>query len=146
MRLTLYADYALRVLIYLGAMQAERATVGDIARSYGVSKNHLMKVVQELGRLGYVETMRGKGGGLRLAQDPADIRLGEVVRHIEPDFNLVQCFGAGKPRCRIEPQCRLRPILAGALGAFLSVLDRHTLAELVEPRGDLFALLSEAAA
>ena len=146
MCLSVYADYSLRVLIYLGLKRDGRATVGDIARAYGVSKNHLMKIVQELGRLGYVETVRGKGGGLRLAKEPERISLGEVGRGVEPDFWLVQCFGAAAPRCRIEPECLLRPVVAEALDAFLSVRDGRTLADIVAPPERLADLLFHKAA
>lgn len=146
MRLTVYADYSLRVLVYLGLKRDGLATIGEIARDYGISKNHLMKVVQELGRLGYVETVRGKGGGLRLAREPQDLRLGEIVRQVERDFDLVQCLGGEAPRCRIEPACLLRSIVQEALEAFLASLDRHTLADLIEPRNRLLPLLFESAA
>lgn len=141
MRLTVYTDYALRVLIYLGLQGPELATVGEIARGYGISKNHLMKVVQELGRLGYVETVRGKGGGLRLAKAPHEIRVGDVVRHVESDFALVQCFGDGVPRCRIERACVLRSVFDEARHAFEAVLDKYTLADLIAPGGRLTRLL-----
>lgn len=139
MRLTSFTDYTLRVLIYLGAHQGENhlATIGDIAAAYGISENHLMKVVHQLGQQGYVETVRGKGGGIRLARKPALINLGEVVRAAEDDLAIVECFQPGNDRCPIAPTCALQGVLRGALDAFLNVLDRRTLADLLRPRQQL---------
>lgn len=142
MRLTAYADYALRVLMYLGVKQDGLATIAEIAAAYGISESHLTKVVQALGRLGYVETLRGRGGGLRLAQDPQQVRLGEVVRRMEPDFALVPCFAADGPHCRIECSCLLKEVFRDALDAFMATLDQRTLADLLGPRARLAALLS----
>lgn len=141
MQLTRYSDYALRVLIYL-ALEPERlATIEEIAGSYGISRAHLMKVVHELGLRGYVETLRGRGGGLRLGRRPEDVRVGEVVRATEENLALVDCFDPGA-RCAIEPACALRSALHEALGAFLAVLDGYTLADLVaRRRGALGRLL-----
>jgi Rrf2 family nitric oxide-sensitive transcriptional repressor len=143
MRLTVYTDYALRVLMYLGVQPADRlATIGELASSYGVSRNHLMKVVHDLGVAGYVETVRGHKGGLRLKRRPQDIGLGEVIRHTEPDLDLVPCFGAQGGGCAITPGCRLRTALDRARAAFLEVLDGYTLADLVENEAVLRGLLS----
>lgn len=131
MRLTSYSDFALRVLMYLKARPDDRVTIRDIADAYRVSKPHLMKVVNELTRLGYVDAARGRAGGLRLGRPPAEINLGEVVRATEPDFDIVECFGPIN-RCPIVPACELRGVLASARDAFLAVLDRHTLADLAE--------------
>ena len=146
MRLTLFTDYTLRVLIYLGAHHdAERlATIGDIAAAYGISENHLMKVVHHLSKQGYLETTRGKGGGMRLARAPGEINIGAVVRDAEEDVALVQCFEAGNRHCPIESACDLRGVLARALRAFFEVLDGHTLADLLRPREKLVKILSEA--
>lgn len=146
MRLTHFTDYTLRVLIYLGMHQREEslATIGDIATAYGISENHLMKIVHHLARQGYVETIRGKGGGMRLARAPEEIRIGDVVRGTEEDLAIVECFGAGRSNCPIVPACALRGMLAGAIDAFFAVLDGRTLADLLEPRKQLVSILREA--
>ena len=146
MRLTVYTDYALRVLIYIAVHPEPRPTIGQIASSYDVSRNHLMKVVYQLGVAGYIETLRGKNGGLRLARSPQDIGLGDVVRQTEPDFDLVPCFSPAAVRCAITPACKLRSVLYQAKAAFLQVLDNFTLADLVENRAELQALLVREAA
>lgn len=140
MRLTTYTDYTLRTLIYLGLEPGRLARIADIAAGYGISENHLMKVVHQLGLAGYVETVRGKNGGLRLALAPEAINVGEVVRRMEPDLDLVPCFHPSGT-CRIRTVCTLQGILSEALGAFLAVLDRHTLADLLVPRSALAGLL-----
>lgn len=145
MRLTVYTDYALRVLMYVAVRPEERPTIAAIAASYGISRNHLMKVVFELGRAGYVETLRGKGGGLRLARPAERIVLGEVIRHTEPDLALVPCFDPVNAKCAIMPSCRLRGALHQAQAAFLDVLDGYTLADLVENREQLAEALLRAA-
>jgi Rrf2 family nitric oxide-sensitive transcriptional repressor len=143
MRLTSYTDYSLRVLMYLAVRSEEVATIEAISRAYGISKAHLTKVVHELGRAGLVETTRGRGGGLRLARRPDDIGVGEVVRRTEEKMDLVECFDSETSQCRIEPACRLRGVLGEALDAFLTTLDRYTLADLVarrrKPLSDLLA-------
>ena len=132
MRLTVYTDFSLRVLMYV-ALQPERLpTIAEIAASYGISKNHLMKVVYQLGLAGYVETVRGKNGGLRLALRPEEIILGAVVRRTEPDMALVPCFDPVNGACAITPACKLRRALHEARAAFLKVLDDYSLADLVE--------------
>jgi Rrf2 family nitric oxide-sensitive transcriptional repressor len=133
LQLTRYTDYSLRVLIYL-ALEPERlVTIEEIARSYDISRAHLMKVVHQLGLRGYVETLRGRRGGLRLARPPQTIGVGAVVRESEESLALVECFEAGSD-CAIEPACGLRGALHEALEAFLAVLDRYTLADLVARR------------
>lgn len=144
MRLTVYTDYALRVLMYLAIHPEPKPTIGEIAASYGISRNHLMKVVYELGRGGYIETVRGKGGGLRLARPEAEIGLGQLVRSTEPDFALVPCFEPVCAACAITPACRLRGALHQAQSAFLQVLDGYTLADLVENRAVLEPMLLRA--
>jgi Rrf2 family transcriptional regulator, nitric oxide-sensitive transcriptional repressor len=141
MRLTVYTDYSLRLLMYLALKDDGLATIEEIAKSYGISKNHLMKVAHQLGVAGYVDTVRGRHGGLRLAKPPKAIRLGEVVRHTEPDLAIVMCFEPVNADCAILPSCVLRKALARARAAFIDVLDEYTLSDLVRPRAPLQALL-----
>lgn len=142
MQLTRYSDYSLRVLIYLALAPERLATIEGIARSYGVSEGHLKKVVHQLGLRGYVETVRGRGGGLRLARPADEIRIGEVVRATEENLALVECMDPATSDCVIESACGLRPVLREALAAFLAVLDGYTLADLVaRRRRPLVALL-----
>jgi Rrf2 family nitric oxide-sensitive transcriptional repressor len=131
MRLNTFSDYSLRVLLYLCGQGDRLATIAEIAAAYSISENHLMKVVHQLGISGYIETVRGKGGGMRLARAPQDIVLGDVLRHTESDFSLVECFSADSA-CRIAASCRLRGVLGDALGAMFRVLDGYTLADLVD--------------
>jgi Rrf2 family nitric oxide-sensitive transcriptional repressor len=145
MRLTVYTDYALRVLMFLAVHPEPKPTIGQIATSYGISRNHLMKVVYELGLAGYIETTRGKKGGLRLARSASDISLGDLVRHTEPDMALVPCFDPVNVSCALTPACKLRGVLHQAQAAFLKVLDDHTLADLVENRLALEHLLARRA-
>ena len=142
MRLTVYTDYALRLLMYLAVKDDGLATIAEVAKSYGISKNHLMKVAHQLGVAGYVGTVRGKGGGLRLARRPQDIVIGEVVRRTEPDMALVPCFAPDDASCAIFSSCALRGVLSKARDAFLSALDGHTLADLVRSRAPLRRLLA----
>ena len=144
MRLTTFSDYSLRVLMYLGAHDAERATIGEIASAYGISENHLMKVVHHLAQEGYIETTRGKGGGMRLAREPRSINVGEVVRGTETDQKLVECFDREASECRIEAACVLRGMLGQALESFYETLERHTLADLLATKPRLHRLLARA--
>ncbi len=141
MRLTVYTDYALRMLMYV-ALNDGLATIDEIAQSYGISKNHLMKVAHQLGVAGYLTTVRGRRGGLRLAKPAKAIGLGEVVRHTEPDMAIVMCFEPINADCAILPSCVLRKALDRARGAFLEVLDDYTLSDLIRPRGQLQSLLA----
>ncbi|MEO3429325.1 Rrf2 family transcriptional regulator [Pelagibius sp. CAU 1746] len=141
MRLTVYSDYTLRVLMYLGLKGGGRATIQEISDCYGISKNHLMKIVQDLGHEGLVTTVRGKSGGLHLALPPEDICVGEVVRKTEPDFRMVECFGEGAVDCLLHGSCVLATALDEALEAFLEVLDRYTLADLIKSKRRLRQLL-----
>lgn len=142
MRMTMYTDFSLRVLIYLGAKnKGDLSTIKDISEAYGISKNHLMKVTYDLGKLGYIETIRGRGGGIRLAMEPEEINIGQVVRKTEDDFHLVECFDCQTNRCVITPACGLRRALNRALKAYLTVLDEYTLADFLNNKDVLANLL-----
>ncbi len=142
MQLSLHSDYALRVLLYLGAHEGEIVSTRQISEAYGISKNHLVRVVQTLGEHGYVELLPGRSGGIRLAVDPANIRLGDVVRQAEPNLRLVECFDKATNTCPIIRVCGLKSYLNDALQSFLATLNEHTLAEFVTPerRGKLAAV------
>ncbi len=131
MQLSKFTDYALRVLIYLGCKGDGRSTIDEIATHYGISKEHLRKIVHHLTTSGVVEGKRGRGGGLRLAYPPSEISVGEVVRQAEENFALVECFTPGEEVCRISGACRFAWMLHEALTAFLQVLDRYTLADII---------------
>jgi len=141
MRLTTFTDYSLRVLIYLGTHSNQQAAVGEIALAYGISKNHLMKVILFLADEGYVVTARGKGGGVRLRLDPERIRIGDIVRKSEADSVLVECYSPETSECRIERSCLLRGAFQKAVQAFYAVLDTYTLADLVTNHTILESLL-----
>jgi Rrf2 family nitric oxide-sensitive transcriptional repressor len=141
MRLTLYSDYALRVLMYLAVKEDGLATIDEIAKSYSISRNHLMKVVHQLGVAGYIETVRGRGGGLRLAKQVEAIGVGEVVRYTEPDLAIASCFEPVDAACAIRQCCVLRRALEKARDAFVEVLDAYTLSDLVRPRGRMLGML-----
>jgi Rrf2 family transcriptional regulator, nitric oxide-sensitive transcriptional repressor len=134
MRLTMHTDYALRMLIQLGVHNDRLVTVSETARAYQVSKNHMMKVAHRLCQEGFVKTVRGNGGGLRLAMRPSEIGLGEVVRRMENDFSLVGCFEPRCEDCRISSACLLRSALRNALRAFHETLDEYTLQDLLVTR------------
>lgn len=148
MHLTHFTDYTLRVLIFLGLQHGDDrlATIHDIAGAYGISANHLMKIVHHLSRQGYVNTVRGKGGGTRLARAPGEINLGEVVRGAEPGLVAVQCLRPGDSACPIAPVCELQHMLIRATDAYLQVLDRHTLEDLIRPKARLIRSLKNAGA
>jgi Rrf2 family transcriptional regulator, nitric oxide-sensitive transcriptional repressor len=135
MKLTRFTDYSLRVLIYLAAEPGRRATIAEIASRFDISENHLTKVVHFLGKAGWLVNVRGKGGGLELAQAPDTIRLGAVVRETEGPAVPAECFEAGGGSCVIGRVCGLRGVLGEAVAAFDAVLDSYTLADLVrQPR------------
>lgn len=138
MRLTLHTDYAMRVLLHVGARDDRLSSIAEIAQVYDVSRNHMMKVVQKLARDGFLVTQRGRNGGLRLARPAAEIGLGDVVRHAEEGFDLVDCTG-----CLVAPACTLPRVLGEATQAFLAVLDRYTLADLLTRRTDLRRLFGD---
>jgi Rrf2 family nitric oxide-sensitive transcriptional repressor len=141
MRLTRHTDNALRTLIYLAVHPDEPARISDIARRMGMSHDHLAKVVARLAQLGYVETTRGREGGVRLAKEPARINVGDVVRATEDNLTLVECFDPSTNQCPIAPACALAPALDKALTAFFAVLDDYTLADLTEKPRSLTRLL-----
>ncbi|MFC4346818.1 Rrf2 family transcriptional regulator [Kordiimonas lipolytica] len=133
MHITRYTDYSLRVLLYLAVNDKHLATIKVIADSYGISKNHLMKIVQHLSAKGYVEAVRGKNGGLRLAAKPERINIGKLVRDMEQGSPLVECFGADN-ECVITPACQLKHILAEAMESFFQTLDQYSLADMLLPK------------
>jgi Rrf2 family nitric oxide-sensitive transcriptional repressor len=140
MKLTRFTDYSLRVLIYLGVQDDGRVTIREISDAYGISRNHLMKVVSLLTRMGYLDARRGPGGGISLARPPGDIVIANVVRDMEDDLNLVECFCA-EGTCAIKPVCGLRQALRKALNAYLETLEDYTLCDLLEPRQPLMRAL-----
>ena len=173
MRLTNYTDYALRSLIYLAVKPAPQAlaNISDIADSYNISKSHLTKIIHQLGQLGYIDSVRGKNGGIRLARAPKDINLGVLIKQFEPDFALVECFATTLPNdnssqnneatqkglpitlieesknaasvgCVISPACQLKAVFFEALNAFINVLERYTLADIINNKDELNTLLS----
>ena len=129
MQLTLYTDYTLRVLVYLARHSQDSITITELAEYYNVSRNHLVKVVHNLAQLGYIHTMRGKGGGMRLAVDPDKVTIGEIVRKVEPNFDIVECFDRQKNNCVIDPICTLKGALWQAKNEFLAALDRYPLSQ-----------------
>ena len=141
MRLTQFSNFAIRVLMYAAVKGSTPSAVPEMARAYGVSYDHLRKVAAELCRLGYLETVRGRAGGVRLARPPAAIRIGEVIRQTEGSGNLVECFDPATNRCPLPAVCQLRRALHEALSAFFSVLDRYTLADFVRAPDALTPLL-----
>ncbi|HXC60749.1 MAG TPA: Rrf2 family transcriptional regulator [Steroidobacteraceae bacterium] len=141
MKLTLYTDFGLRMLIALAVSPGERSTVSAVSGAYGISRHHLVKVVGRLAALGYVETLRGKGGGVRLARRPAQISIGQVVRDMEAELGVVECLEDDGGHCVVAPACRLKSMLRDATGKFLAELDGYTLAEVVTARAPLARLL-----
>ena len=136
MQLTRYTDYAVRVLLHVGARdEGSLSSIGEIAQVYDISRNHLMKVVQDLGQAGFLTTVRGRGGGLKLGRPAGEITIGAIVRHTEGGFDLVDCR-----TCLIAPACSLPKILNEAVTAFLGVLDRYTLADVLNRKADLRGL------
>ncbi|MDF2467306.1 MAG: Rrf2 family transcriptional regulator [Ramlibacter sp.] len=130
MRLTSLTDYAMRLLIHLAQHPDRLCTIAEIAQVYGISEAHLMKITHQLGLAGWIETVRGKGGGMRLARAPKDIVLGDVVRSMESDFSLVECFSTGG-NCMLTGNCGLTGVLEGALNSFMRYLDGYTLADIL---------------
>ncbi|MGY3804702.1 RrF2 family transcriptional regulator [Pigmentibacter ruber] len=131
MQLTLQSDYTLRVLIYISYHQDKIVTIEEIANFYEISAHHLTRIIHKLGELGYIYTIRGKGGGFRLAKTPSEINIGELIEKIESHFNIVECFDPTKKRCKILGACLLKPLLADAMQKFIDTLKQKTLADLV---------------
>ena len=140
MKLTRFTDYALRVLIYLGLKPDSRVTIREISEAFQVSRNHLMKVVSNLTRLGYLDARRGPGGGLTLARPAREINLADVICDMEEDLNLVTCF-EDPANCVISPACLLRRALSDGLSAFMATLGKYNLEDLLDPRSRLHKLL-----
>ena len=143
MQLTLHTDYALRVLIFLTQKRKDLATISEVSDFYQISRNHLVKVVHHLAGAGFIQTTRGKHGGMKLARAPELISIGDVVRRMEPNFDIVECFNETAPNCVVSPACALKSVLFQAGNEFLQVLDRFTLADAIEQseaRSQIFPL------
>jgi Rrf2 family nitric oxide-sensitive transcriptional repressor len=137
MRLTHMTDYAMRLLIYLAQRPERLCTIAEVAGNYAISEAHLMKITHQLGLAGWIATTRGKGGGMRLAREPRGIVLGAVVRTMEPDFFIVECFSTGNS-CQLTGNCKLTGVMDGALRSFMQYLDDRTLADILpEPPGSV---------
>ncbi|MHB1556894.1 MAG: Rrf2 family transcriptional regulator [Isosphaeraceae bacterium] len=143
MHLTQFSDYGLRLALYLACHPDRVISVDEVSRAYGISRHHLVKVVQKLTDLGVVEAQRGRGGGMRLAKRPSEINVGWLIRQTEPHLNLVECFDLETNTCPIAPACGLKGVLVRARQAFLGVLDRHTLEDFRPHREQLVRLLDE---
>jgi Rrf2 family nitric oxide-sensitive transcriptional repressor len=141
MELSRFTDYALRVLIYTASRGSEKVTLRELSDAYRISHHHLVKIVHKLGALGYLRNQRGRSGGIHIGKPPEEIRVGDVVRHTETHFNLVECFSASTDFCKISPVCQLKGVFHEARDAFLTVLDSYTIADLVKQRGDILKLL-----
>ena len=141
MRLTVYTDFALRLMMYLSVEDTRHPPIQEIAKAYGISHNHLVKITQQLRELGWIETIQGRGGGLRLRVPPEEIGLGDVVRATEDDFRLTECFDPASSQCVLTEACQLSVVLHQALAAYFAVLDEHTVADLRRRRATLRGLL-----
>lgn len=145
MRFTTYTDYSLRVLMYLARSPKDTTTISEMSDFFKISRNHLVKVVHHLGLIGYIETIRGRAGGIKLAHSPKNIKLGDVVRQTEPDANLLECLTTKSHGCVIDHQCRLKGILARAQSDFIKNLNQYSLHNFAEPtnrQSDLFKLIA----
>ena len=140
MQLSLYSDYALRTLMYLALRKSEKASIEEIAKAYVISANHLVKVVHQLGKMGFIETVRGRGGGIFLTKQPSEIRVGDVVRRTE-NFVIVECFDDVNNSCPITSVCSLKGVLNEATQAFLKSLDQYSLEDLIVRQGGLRRIL-----
>ncbi len=142
MRLTLHSDYAVRILIHLGLVSDRLVTMDEISRAYGISKNHLMKISHKLANRGYLVSVRGRYGGVKLARDPKDINVGELLRWTEDNSQHVECFDDDTNQCPIAPACGLSTVLREALDAYFLVLDKYSLSDLITSRDRLKSLLA----
>ncbi|MFD0986275.1 Rrf2 family transcriptional regulator [Methyloligella solikamskensis] len=142
MQLTMFTDYGLRSLMYLASRPDQLCSVGEIAQRYGISRNHLVKVVHRLAQLGYIASTKGKGGGIRLACDPKEVRLGDLIEELEPNMHIVECFDRDTNSCLIIDACRLKRYLHEATRSFLDNLNQHTLADAAGNRA-IFKALNE---
>ena len=144
MQLTLFSDYSLRLLMYLGLKPKQIIPIGEISEAFGVSRHYMLKVMNELVQLGYIEAVRGRGGGVYLAKRPADVKLGKLIRRTEPEGGVLDCIDNKHADCPIVPACRLRKVFTEAQHEFYRVLDQYTLADLIERPERLIRLLSPA--
>jgi Rrf2 family nitric oxide-sensitive transcriptional repressor len=142
MRLTTMSDYAMRLLMHVGQHPGRLCTIAEVARAHDISEAHLTKITHQLALAGWLETVRGKGGGMRLATPPQQIGLGAVVRSIEPDFKLVECL-AQDSTCQLSSSCHLTGIINGALQSFMQYLDSYTLADLLAPYAPLAPVINQ---
>lgn len=141
MQLTIFTDYGLRTLIYVAADPERRCSVREVAEHYGISRNHLVKVVHHLALRGYLDSSKGKGGGIQLAKAPETLRIGDVVRDLEPNMQMAECFNRETNRCRISSNCQLKHYLMEATNAFIATLNRYTLADAVQDKSLFSALI-----
>lgn len=141
MQLTIFTDYGLRTLIYVAAYPERRCSVREVAEHYGISRNHLVKVVHHLALRGYLDSSKGKGGGIQLAKAPETLRIGDVVRDLEPNMQMAECFNRETNRCRISSNCQLKHYLMEATNAFIATLNRYTLADAVQDKSLFSALI-----
>ncbi len=139
MQLTSFTDYGLRTLMYVAARSEHTTSVKEIAEHYGISRNHLVKVVHRLSQLGYIETTKGKGGGIKIAKDAEKLRLGDLIAQLEPNMNMVECFDAKTNTCRITGSCQLKHYLFEATQNFINTMNKYTLADTVQNKNLLFA-------
>ncbi|KTC65983.1 DNA-binding transcriptional regulator (plasmid) [Legionella adelaidensis] len=141
MQLTQFTDYSLRALIYI-ALQKETCTIKDITEAYGISNNHMIKIIHNLSKLGLIKTIRGKNGGILMAVPPEMINIGGLIKQLEPHFDLVPCFNKEKANCCIAAVCKLKGVLYEAKAAFMEVLERYTLMDVLHNKNELSVFLN----
>jgi len=139
MQLTRFTDYSLRTLMYLASHSGQLSSVKEISGHYGISRNHLVKVVHRLSQLGYIETLKGKGGGIQIAKGAEKIRLGVLISELEPNMNLVECFDVKTNTCRITGACQLKHYLYEAVRSFINTMNKYTLADTIKNKEILFS-------